>query len=187
MSVCVKCEGRGYIEIADGGNKICSCKLAESVKNALAKHPNVLLAKDRKFNLELFPENTVVSIASMDKINTILKTVFTYMFLKGTVKSMDILDSHTLMESHFEKSEYYNMSVLKESDFVVVIIDSEKQNKIMPEVLLNFTKYRKNLINKPTWIVYINEGTERKIENLATYAELVKSLNSCKFTFRSIK
>ena len=183
---CPRCNDLGYIEMDDGNNKICSCRLAEHIKNALSKHPNVLMSKDRKFNLELFPENVALTAHNMDKVNSILKTVFTYMFLKQRVRTMDILDSDTLMEAYFEKSSYYSISNLKEADFVVIVIDGDKQNKILPDVVKSITTYRKNLIDKPTWVVYLTEST-KKFEELSMYADLVKSLNNCNFTFRSIK
>lgn len=185
-SKCPRCDGLGYVEMGDGSNKICSCKLAESIKNALSKHPNILMSKELKFNIELFPENLLLTAPSLSKVNSILKTVFTYMFLKQTVRSLDVLDSHTLMEAYFDKSDFYSMSSLKEADFVVLVIDGDKQNKILPEVLKNFTTYRKNFINKPTWVVYLSE-TGRKLEEMSLYAELVKSLKLCNFTFRGIK
>lgn len=185
MGNCLKCGGLGYIE-TDHGCKTCTCKISESIKLALSKHKNVLLAKDKKFNLELFPENTVLSTPSLDKMNSILKTVFTYMYLKDRVKSLDIIDSHTLMESYFEKSDYYSISSIKEAEFIVIIIDGEKQNKLLPEVINNITSYRRNLISKPTWIVYVSDSG-KKFETISLYQDLVKSLNTDKFTFRGIK
>jgi hypothetical protein len=65
-------------------------------------------------------------------------------------------------------------------------LGGDKQNKILPDVLKNVASYRKNFIDKPTWIVYISESG-RKLEELSNYAELAKSLKTSNFTFRGLK
>jgi hypothetical protein len=185
MSNCPKCNGAGYIETPKGC-KVCTCKLAETIKSVLSKHPNILMAKEKKFNLELFPENTVINVTDMDKLNSILKTVFTYLYLKGTVRALDLIDSSSLMDAYFEKNDYYTMSSIKEADFAILIVEGDKQNKLLPDILASVASYRRNIICKPTWIVYISDEG-KKIEAMPSYSGMIKQLNTYKFTFRTIK
>lgn len=185
MNICPKCNGLGYVD-TPSGSKICTCKVAETIKSVLAKHPNILMAKEKKFNIELFPANTVVSVASLDILNSILKTVFTYMFLKGLVKSIDLVDSSTLMDAYFDKNDYYSISSIKEAEFPVLIIEGEKQNKLLPEVIQSIASYRSNILGKPTWVVFVSDEG-RRIESFSQFSGLVKALDTYKFTLRGLK
>lgn len=182
---CKRCNGVGYIETSKG-NQTCTCMIAESIKEVLKIQPQVLLAKNLKIQRELFNENQVISSKSKGKVFSILKTMFTYMFLKGKVKSIDIIDSDTLMEAYFQSSTYYTMSSVKEEEFLVILIEDGKTNKILPDVIKSIVTYRKNILNKPTWI-WLNSVDENEIKSMHKFTELVQFLNEEKFDFKRVK
>lgn len=184
---CSRCNGLGYVQIEEGVNKTCSCKIAEKIKLALSKHPNILLAKDKQFNKELFPLTSVVSANSMEAINSILKVMFTYYFVTEQAKSLDMIDSDSLMEAYFDKSETYSMSSIKDSDFLVLSIEDGKHNKILPEVIMSILNYRNNVIQgRPTWIVF-SSFNGAKMKEVLMFKELIQYLDNHKYTFRGLK
>jgi hypothetical protein len=185
---CTRCNGLGYIPTQDGSSKTCPCRIAEQVKSALSHYPNILLAKDKtEFNKELFPLESVVDSKNMNSFYSVLKTMFTYYFLKGEVKKIDLVDSDTIMEAYFDKSETYSMSSIKESDFLVICIEGSKHNKILPDVIQSIVSYRKKVLSgKATWISFSSlAGT--KMKEVSMFNELIQYLDANKFTFRSLK
>lgn len=182
---CKKCGGQGYLE-TEKGNVVCSCKLSESVKTILKEFPNILLASNKKINVKDFPENCVISVAKKDLMFSVIKTMFTYMYIKGTVNSMYMVDSDTVMEAHFGNSTHYTIDEMKMQDFLIIQIEEGKIHKLLPDVIKSITIYRRDILSKPTWI-WFNSFSGNKIKDNYQMADLMTHLDNSGFTFKGIK
>lgn len=182
---CEKCRGQGYVE-TERGNVVCTCKVTESIKVALSEFPNVMLAPNRKISPESFPENCVINISKKDSMFSVIKTMFTYFYIKGIVHSLYMVDSDTVMDAYFDKSTHYTIDEMKVQDFLIIQIEEGKINKILPDVLKSIVTYRKDILCKPTWI-WFSSFNGNKIKDNFNFSELMTYLDNSGFTFRTIK
>lgn len=185
-SSCVKCKGLGYLP-TESGNRLCTCRVVESLKLAMKHSPSIAMAKtEKKIPIDRFTDNQVISVANLDSLYSILKVYFTKGFLMGEYKSVEVIDQSTLIEAYFNNNNLYSMGSIKEVEFLVLILEEGTNHKMLTDAIKAVVTYRLNILKKPTWIGF-SSFNARNISSITGLSEFVRYLKNSGFSFISTK